>query len=149
MSPERFVMRRFAMLAATSVAAALTVGACAYDGAPEPRTPQANAELAKYLAGKIPGKPQSCLPNYRANDMVTIDEHTVLFREGSRRVWRTDIPGGCSNLGRPGYAIVTKQFGGEGLCQGEIVRVVDTGSGMLAGSCTFGEFVPYEAPRNR
>ncbi|WP_114227369.1 MULTISPECIES: hypothetical protein [Sphingomonas] len=140
-------MRRTAILTLSALTAAL-VGACAYNEAPQPRSPQALQELDRYLAGKVAGPPQSCLPNYRANDMVVIDEHTVLFRDG-RRVWRTEIPGGCSNLGRPGYAMVTKQFGGEGLCRGQIVQVVDTASGMVAGGCTFGDFVPFEAPRPR
>lgn len=138
---------RTAVLTLSALAAA-TVGACAYNDTPEPRSPQAVQDLDRYLAGKVAGRPQSCLPNYQAKDMVVIDEHTVLFRDG-RRVWRTDIPGGCTNLGRPGYAMVTKQYGGEGLCENEIVRVVDTSTGMLAGSCTFGPFVPFDPPRRR
>src|SRR6476469_10544020 len=141
-------MHRIAVLTLSALTAA-TVGACAYNEAPQPRSPQALQELDRYLAGKVAGRPQSCLPNYRANDMVVVDEHTVLFRDGAKRVWRTDIPGGCSNLGRPGYALVTRQFGGEGLCQGEIVRIVDTSSGMIAGSCTFGAFVPFTGPPRR
>ena len=141
-------MRRFALLS-LPVLAATGLGACAYNDAPEPRSPRALQQLDQYLAGKVAGQPQSCLPRYRTNDMVVIDERTVLFRDGGNRVWRTDIPGGCSNLGRPGYAMVTQQFGGSGLCQGEIVRVVDTQTGILAGSCTFGPFVPFTAPGRR
>lgn len=141
-------MRPTAVLALSALAAA-GVGACTTNDVPEPRTPRAVQELDRYLAGKVAGQPQSCLPRYRTSDMVVIDERTVLFRDGGSRVWRTDIPGGCSNLGRPGYAMVTQQFGGTGLCSGEIVRVVDTQTGMLAGSCTFGEFVPFTAPRRR
>lgn len=138
---------RSALFALTALGA-ITVGACAYTGTPEPRSPQAMKELDQLLAGKIAGPPQSCLPNYRANDMTVIDEHTVLFRDGAT-TWRTDIPGGCSNLGRPGYAMVTKQYGGEGLCRGQIVQVVDTSTGMTAGSCTFGDFVPFAPPPRR
>jgi len=138
---------RSALLTLTALGA-VTLGGCAANVAPEPRSPQALQELDRYLAGKVAGKPQTCLPNYRANDMVVIDEHTVLFRDG-RRVWRTDIPGGCSNLGRPGYAMVTKQYGGEGLCRGQIVQVVDTATGMFAGSCTFGDFIPFDGPPRR
>ena len=76
----------------------------------------------RYLAGKVAGQPSVCLPNYRAQ------------RHGGDR--RAD--GRCSataptgsgaptsraaaiSLGRPGYALVTRQFGGN-LCQGEIAR---------------------------
>jgi hypothetical protein len=141
-------MRPTAVLALSALAAA-GVGACAYNDVPEPRTPRAAQELDRYLAGKVAGRPQTCLPRYRTSDMVVIDERTVLFRDGGSRVWRTDIPGGCSNLGRPGYAMVTQQYGGTGLCTGEIVRVVDTQTGMLAGSCTFGPFVPFTTPGRR
>lgn len=127
---------------------ALALASCAY---PAPmdgrRTLEAQQTLDRYLVGKVAGTPQSCLPNYRTNDMVVVDEHTVLFRDGSRRVWRTEIPGGCNGLGRMGTAMVTQSFGGSGLCEGEIVRIVDTsGGGFMVGSCTFGEFVPYVAP---
>lgn len=125
---------------------ALALAGCAY---PAPmdgrRTLDAQQTLDRYLTGKVAGRPQTCLPNYRTNDMVVVDEHTVLFRDGSRRVWRTDIPGGCNGLGRPGTAMVTQSFGGSGLCRGEIVRIVDTAGGFMTGSCTFGDFVPYVA----
>jgi hypothetical protein len=75
--------------------------------------------------------------------MVVVDERTILYRDGSNRVWRNDMNGPCSGLGRPGTAIVTRQFGGSGLCRGEIAQVVDTVGGFTVGSCSFGDFVPY------
>jgi hypothetical protein len=44
---------------------------------------------------------------------------------------------------RSHYAIVTRQFGGGGLCSGEIAEVVDPTTGISISSCSFGEFVPY------
>lgn len=141
-------MRRLTILTVSALTAA-TVGACAYDGGPpEPRSPQALQQLDRLLAGKVAGRPQTCLPNYRARDMTVIDENTVLFRDGAT-TWRAELPGGCMNLGRPGYALVTNQYGGEGLCSGQINRVVDTSTGILAGSCTFAEFTPYSPPPRR
>ena len=54
-------------------------------------TAQADAQtkLDKLLAGKVAGKPQSCLPHYRADDMVVIDDYTIAFREGSKRGLRS------------------------------------------------------------
>ena len=46
-------------------------------------------QYEKLLAGKVAGKPISCLPTYRANDMVMIDEQTIAFRDGSSRVYVT------------------------------------------------------------
>ena len=77
--------------------------------------------------------------------MNVIDDHTILFADG-RTTWRNDPPGGCSNLGRPGYTMVTRLFGAQ-YCRGDIVHVVDSSSGMFAGSCALGDFVPYVRPR--
>jgi hypothetical protein len=55
-------------------------------------------EFDRMLAGKAAGPPQSCLPHYRSNDMVVIDESTIAFRDGSRRVYVNHMMGGCSNL---------------------------------------------------
>lgn len=134
---------RHLILSAVAVA---TLSACTAGPDNFQRSPKAQQELDRYLQGKVAGTPQSCLPNYRANDMVVIDERTILFREGNR-VWRNDIVGGCIGLGRPGTALVTRQFGGSGLCRGEIAQVVDTSIGTPVGSCALGDFVPFTAPR--
>lgn len=125
------------------VAAAL--GSCATG--PEPaRTAEAQAHLDKLIAGKVPSEPISCLRHQRANDMVVIDDGTVLFKDG-RTVYRNDFQGGsCSNLGRGNYALVTRTSG-SGLCRGDIAEVRDLSAGMAVGSCVLGDFVPYRAPR--
>ena len=124
---------------------AATLGACTTG--PEPgRSADAQAHLDKLLAGKAPAKAVDCLPHYRANDMVVIDDHTVVFKNG-RTVYRNDFQGGvCSNLGRGGYALVTRTSS-PGLCRGDIAEVRDTSSGMTVGSCVLGDFVPYTMPR--
>jgi len=142
-------MQRLTLASLTILASAGALAACATTMQPVERSPKALAELASYLDGRTPGKPVSCLPTYRRNDMVVIDENTILFRDGANRVWRTDVNGPCNGLGRPGTALVTRQFGGTGLCSGEIAQVVDTAQGFTVGSCAIGEFVPYTGPRRR
>jgi hypothetical protein len=110
------------------------------------RSLRAQQTLDRYLGGKVAGAPQSCLPRYRSEDMIVVDDNTILFREGSNRVWRNNPAGGCSGLGRPGTALVTRSFGGTGLCRGEIATVVDTASGFTVGSCSLGDFVPFTGP---
>ena len=98
--------------------------------------------------GKTPGKPVGCLPSWRSNDMVVIDDNTVVFRDTARRVYRNDFRGGaCSQLGNGFYTLVTKSTG-SGLCSGDLAQVVDVKSGFTVGSCVIGDFVPYEGPRN-
>jgi hypothetical protein len=125
---------------------AAAVGACA-PVLPVERTPQAEAHLQQLLTGRVPGPPVSCLPDYRSNDMVVIDDSTVLFRDG-RTVYRNDFQGGaCNHLCSAFYALLTRRFGGVGLCRGDIAQVIDTGTGMTVGSCVVGDFIPYTKPK--
>ena len=111
-------------------------------------TAQADAQtrLDKLLAGRVAGKPQSCLPHYRADDMVVIDDYTIAFREGSKRVWINKPMGGCNLLSSGPYALVTHQTGGLGLCRGDIGTVTDTLNRTGVGSCVISDFVPYTTP---
>jgi hypothetical protein len=112
------------------------------------RAARSQAELQSLIAGKAAQPAVSCLPSYNANDMVVIDENTIAFRSGANRVYVAHMNGPCSNLGGAGsYALLTKNFGGTGLCRGEIAQVVDTSSHITVGSCSFGDFVPYIRPR--
>ena len=137
-------MQRFVV--PTALVAALSIAGCAYQqNVGFERSPRDAVVLAKALDGKVAGAPRACLGQPYTRDMTVVDEHTILFRDG-RTTWRNDPPGGCSNLGRPGYAMVTRLFGSQ-YCRGDIVHVVDTSSGMFAGSCGLGDFVPYSRPR--
>jgi hypothetical protein len=142
-------MRRLTFASLTVLASAGLLASCATTNRPEPRSAEAQRELSRWLDGRVAGKAQSCLPSYRSQDMVVVDENTILFRDGSNRVWRTDVRGPCNGLGRPGTALLTRQYGGSGLCSGEIAQVVDTAQGFTVGSCSLGEFVPYTGPGRR
>ena len=112
---------------------------------PEPalRSADAEAHLQKLLAGKTAGAPVSCLPSWKADDMIVVDDNTVVFRDSSNRVYVNNFRGGgCSNLGSGWYTLLTRRTGGS-LCSGEIAQVIDVNTGMTVGSCSFGEFVPY------
>ncbi len=123
-------------VAATSLVACETT-----DSQPEQRSAQAQATYDRLLAGKTAGRPATCLPLLRSNDMVVIDDDTILYRDG-RTTYVNQPLGGCSRLGRGSYALVTRTFGSQ-LCRGDIATVVDTSTGMTVGSCSFGDFVPY------
>jgi hypothetical protein len=107
---------------------------------------RSQARLAEFTAGKVAGAPQSCLPPYRSDDMVVIDDSTIVFRDGPSRVWvmRTQSP--CNLLSSGSYALVTNTVGGLGLCRGDIGRVADTLNRATVGSCVMGDFVPYTRP---
>ena len=116
--------------------------------APEPvhPSPQAQRELATLLAGKTAGPPVSCMPNYNSYDMRIIDGRRVAFRMGGRSLFLMQLSPGCELLGSGHYAMLTRQFGGMGYCQGDIVHVVDTTSHFTVGSCGIDRIVPFRGP---
>lgn len=120
-----------------------TLAGCAATAEQPMRSVQKQQEYQRLIAGKTAGPTVSCLPTYNANDMIVIDEQTVAFRQGGNRVYVAHMPGGCNNLGRPPYVMVTRQFGTAQLCRGDIARIVDTTNGITVGSCVFGDFTPY------
>jgi hypothetical protein len=116
--------------------------------APQPgRSAHAENHFRQLIAGKVAGQPVTCLASYRARDMVVIDDSTIAFRESRSRVWVSNLRSSCSNLGSGHYALVTRTFGGTGLCSGDIAEVADLSNGFTVGSCVVGEFTPYTKPR--
>jgi hypothetical protein len=135
-------MRMISVLAAGAMLASCTAGPW-----PAPtRTAEKQREYQALLLGKVPQQPVSCLPHFRSGDMRTIDEETILFRDGSHRTYVAHMQGGCSGLGRGSTALVTRQFGSSDLCRGDIAQVVDTLNRFPVGSCVWGDFVPYVTP---
>jgi hypothetical protein len=132
-------MRAIPLLLAA--AAAVSTG-CMTRPAPATRSAEAEAEFQKLTAGKAAGEPITCLPSYKRNDMVTIDDGTVAFKNG-KTVYVNKLIGECSGLDSGFYALVTNSSG-PGLCRGDIARVTDVRTGMTAGSCAIGDFVPYK-----
>ena len=135
-------MRSMCLLIAGALVASCTTAP------PAPtRTAQGQEEYQRLTGGKVAGASVSCLPSYNANDMRIIDEDTIAFRTGGGdRVFVAHMSG-CNGL-RPGgpYALLTRQFGGSGLCRGDIAQVIDPLSKMTVGSCVFGDFTPYTTP---
>lgn len=116
--------------------------------APEPvmRSAGKQAEYNRLVEGKVAGAPVDCLPRFDSNNMRVIDDQTAVFDSPGDRVYVTRFNGSCSNLGNSGYALVTRQYGTDRLCRGDIAQVVQTSTGMSVGSCVFGDFVPYTRP---
>jgi len=120
----------------------VTLVCCA---APQPyeQNPRAQQELQRLLAGKTAGQPISCLQTTYTNDMQIIDGRNIAFKQGSRTVYLMRLSEGCHLLGAGNYALLSRQLGGMGYCQGDIERVLDTTSRMTVGSCGIEQIVPY------
>jgi hypothetical protein len=120
---------------------AAALAGCTTQPPPPTRTAEAQAKFAQLTAGKVPGRPITCLPSYSTNDMVTIDDATVAFKQGNR-VYVNHLLGECDGLKGGFYTLVTRS-GGSGMCRGDISHVTDVRTGMTVGSCAIGDFVPY------
>lgn len=126
--------------------AALGLAACATaTDQPEQRSAKAQETYDRMLAGKTPGRPENCLSLQRSNDMVVIDDDTILYRDG-RTTYVNQPLGSCNMLGRGSYALVTRSQGSQ-LCRGDIGTVTDLSTGTTVGSCAIGDFVPYRTAR--
>jgi hypothetical protein len=122
--------------------AAVGLTACATGiSQPEQRTAAAQATYDRLTAGKSPGPAAKCLPLQRSNDMVVIDDDTILYRDG-RTTYVNKPLGSCNLLSRGSYALVTRSQGSQ-LCRGDIATVTDVTTGTTVGSCALGDFVPY------
>ena len=78
--------------------------------------------------------------------MVTIDDSTIAYVDSPSRVYVNHLRGECSNL-RSGFYTLVVRSNGTGTCRGDIADVTDVRTGMTAGTCSLGEFVPYTRAR--
>ena len=126
---------------------AATLGSCAMDGQPMAPRPVAGASTMAYLLdGKMAGPPIRCMPSYRTTDMTVVDSQTVAFRESSRRTYLVHLSEGCGDIAF-GAALVTKTYGTDQMCAGDIARTAMGGSHTIGGSCSVQSIVPYSRPR--
>jgi len=128
-----------------ALSAVVIVAACATTASQPTRSAQAEAELAKALAGRVAGTPVRCISTYRANDMQIIDDWTILFKEG-RTTYVQTPRGGCWGISGHHNILVSKPMPSTQLCSGDIQQLLDPVSRIHAGSCVFGDFVPYTKP---
>ena len=116
-----------------------SIASCSY-APPVGPSPMAQDKLAKELAGLVPQPAQACLPQYRSQDMIVVDDNTLLFRDGRNLVYRNNVQGGC-HIGA-GDTLVTRSITSS-LCRGDIAQVTDLRNHMVVGSCVLGDFIPY------
>lgn len=126
------------------LAAALLSGSAVAARADGP-DPKGEAELAKLLKDRVPGKPVNCI-NYLPNRSSTVIRGTAIVYEGTGRTIYVNRPrGGGSTLTRDD--ILVQRIWGSQLCRQDIVRLVDRTSRFPRGFVSLGEFVPYSKPK--
>ena len=144
-------MARFKPLCAAALAllVAPVIASCAPGGATETGaaalSPKQLERLDKQLAGKVPGEPIRCLPNYRTSETIRISDDILLYRSSSSLIYRNNLRGACPGLARDSDIMVVRQFGSS-TCEGDFFHLVDRSSGIRGPTCVLGEFVPYRKP---
>lgn len=113
---------------------------CATAGFARDSTP--DPKLAKALAGKVAGKPRTCLSTSDARSSTTYRD-AILYRVNSKLTYVNDL-GKCPFL-RDDNILVTRVYGSQ-ICRGDIVNMVSRAGGFPMGSCVFSDFVPYRSP---
>jgi hypothetical protein len=121
---------------------AALLGSCTTAPAQVTRTADAQQELDKALAGRVAGKPVSCIPTYRADDMKIIDDYTLLFKDGST-IYLQQPHGGCSGIAAHRNVLISRPMPSNQLCSGDIQSLFDPVSRIGGGACVFSDFVPY------
>lgn len=99
-------------------------------------------DLAKALAGRVEGKPETCLSTTRIENPEIIGNHTLLYRDGGR-LWRNDLQAACPGLDNDAI-VVTEVHGGQ-LCRNDMFYTLQRGGiGIPGPRCRLGNFVPWD-----
>ena len=98
------------------------------------------AELAATLAGRVAGKPVSCisLRDIRSSQII---DHTAIVYDTGRQLLVNRPRIGASSLDSDDI-LVTKTYGSD-LCSLDTITLIDRGSHFQSGFVGLGEFVPY------
>ena len=124
----------------------IAVAATAMLAAPAAAAPRLHgeAELAKMLEGRTPGKPVDCIDLSRVRSSQIIDRTAIVYDSGGT-LYVNRPRGGAESLDN-WDVMVLKPFDHQ-LCRVDVVQLLDSGSHFYKGSVFLGDFVPYA--RNR
>ena len=116
-------------LAATLIAGA----AVAHDS-------DAQRDLAKALAGHVPGKTSECIDPQFASGPTVIGHDTLLYHQGST-IWKANVIGPCPALDDD-VTVISDIWGGQ-LCKNDRFRVLEHGMSIPSAYCRMGSFEQY------
>ena len=130
------------MLKPKFISAALTIAAVCMAGSSvsaREKPLSGEEQLAKMLAGRVAGKPVSCISLFRSHDSTVIDKTAIVYRDG--RTIYVNRPRFPETL-RSDDIMVIKVTGSE-LCNLDIVQMRDRSSLMQTGFVGLEQFTPY------
>jgi hypothetical protein len=103
--------------------------------------------VGKELAGRVAGKPVTCITASTTSGPIILDNRTIMYREGAgRRIWINRPRGQCAGLRQPATLIV--QLFGSNVCRNDRFQVLEWGSSIPSAPCFFDDFTPYDRVKN-
>jgi hypothetical protein len=104
-------------------------------------------QLAKLVAGRVPGKPVNCIPLRNIRSTRVLDGTAIVYEGNGGRLYVNRPDAGAASL-RRNDTLVTKTWGSQ-LCSLDTVRLLDWGSRFEHGFVGLGTFVPYARPKTK
>ena len=129
-------MRRLSYALALAAIAATAAGA-----AMSQHDDEAQRDLAKALAGHVPGKTSECIDPKFASGPQIIGHDTLLYRQGGT-IWKANVIGPCPSL-EEGVTVISDVYGGQ-LCRNDKFRTLAPGESIPSAYCRLGNFTEYK-----
>lgn len=96
--------------------------------------------LARELAGRVAGQPQSCITPTQSRSLTVADDQTLLYRAGDT-LWVNRLSSACPGIEPLGTLIV--EVHGSQYCRNDQVRGLEAGASIPGPTCRLGDFVPW------
>lgn len=100
------------------------------------------AKFDRIIKDREPGEPVSCINRADQKRLTVVGDKYLVYKRSSnpKTIYVNEPYGGCRSAEH--NTLVTRRSMSQ-LCRGEIAQIKDMTSGMIVGSCSFSDFVPY------
>ena len=126
-------------LMALAMASLVVAAASAADAPPQTANAKGEADLAKMLKDRVPGKPVNCISILDSQNSTVIDHTAIVYDAGGTLY--VNRPSNADQLDSNDIMVTRTSI--DQLCRLDIVRLVDRGSHMMSGFVDLQDFVPY------
>jgi hypothetical protein len=101
------------------------------------------SELARQVAGLVPGKPVHCIQLSQADGSTIIDGTAIVYRSVGGKLY-VNRPNGAEMLREDDIPV--QYVNGSQLCRMDQIKLLDRSTRMERGFANLGDFVPYTRP---
>ncbi|HXG80320.1 MAG TPA: hypothetical protein VNJ05_00810 [Sphingomicrobium sp.] len=112
-------------------------------GCAQPGTPSDTAAFTRELAGRVAGKPQTCISTMPSQNLRVIDGQTLAYDQG-RTLWVNKLAARCPAIEPLNTVIVEPKLGSQ-YCRGDHIRGLEPGAIIPGPTCFLGEWTPYRS----